>query len=65
MLIQDTCFGCIGKKSVNMELGKEAELFFGMPSHLMDLLLFSINDAATPQLLHVFCGGTNLGFLLF
>ena len=30
----------------------------------MDLLLFSVNDAAAPQLLHVFTGGTNFGFLL-
>lgn len=65
MLTQDTCIGCVGKKSGKIELGKEAELFFGVPDHFTDLLLFSINDDAAPQLLHVFCGGTNFGFLLF
>lgn len=62
---RDTCVGCIRKSSVKIELGKEAEVFFGMPDHFMDLLPFSINDAAAPQLLHIFGGGTNFGFLLF
>lgn len=33
---QDTCIGRIGKNAVKIELGKEAELFFGVPDHFID-----------------------------
>lgn len=64
MLTQDTCIGFIGKKLVKIDLGKEAEWFFSVPDHFMDLFLFSINDTTAPQLHHVFHEGANLGILL-
>lgn len=64
MLTQDTCIGFIGKKLVKIDLGKEAEWFFSVPDHFMDLFLFSINDTTAPQLRHAFREGTNLSILL-